>query len=85
MVSSYKCAGCNKEFVFQVVVGGDQRPAQVDDILLCADCGKPNIVTLEGTRLMTEEEFDNLSDDERRDMDFVQRSLYKGGMGKYDC
>lgn len=62
----------------EVVVGGDHRPPQIDDVLLCAGCGKPNVVTLEGTRLMTDEEFNNLTEDEAKDLGFVQRSLIQG-------
>lgn len=62
----------------EVAAGVDHHPPQIDDVLLCAGCGKPNIVTLEGTRLMTDEEFENLTEEEAKEMDFVQRSLIRG-------
>lgn len=77
MQTDRKCSGCNAEFILEVVAGGDKRPPQIDDVLLCAGCGKPNVVTLEGTRLMTDEEFNNLTKEEAKDMDFVYRSLIK--------
>jgi hypothetical protein len=75
---NYSCSGCNKEFAFTKGIDiVNLAPPQVGDILLCADCGVPNIVTLEGTRLMTDEEFKALDKEEAKDLDLAQRSLIK--------
>lgn len=46
-----------------------------DDILLCGACGQPSRVTLTGTALLTEEEFNSLDEDERNDLMFAQRAI----------
>ncbi len=51
-----------------------QKP-QVDDLLLCGSCSTINIVTILGTRMMTEKEFDALHPDEKKDLNFAQRAV----------
>jgi translation elongation factor EF-Tu-like GTPase len=80
--TDHQCAKCNKTFAMLAVVGGDHTPPQIDDILLCSQCGTPNVVTLEGTRLMTEIEFAGLKEDELKDLKFAQRGLIQGRNGR---
>ena len=82
MKIDYKCAKCNVELTTAVAAGVDPRPPQISDILLCAGCGMPNVVTLEGTREITEEEFAQLDPEEQRDLDFIQRSMIKEKLPK---
>lgn len=48
---------------------------KIDDIMLCGSCGMPSKVTLLGLRYLTDEEFNSLHEDERKDLDFAQRAV----------
>jgi hypothetical protein len=52
-------------------------PPSVGDILLCGGCGSINIVTLLGCGLMSDEDFKNLAEDERKDLDFARRAVVR--------
>jgi hypothetical protein len=52
-----------------------QAPPAFDDVMICGACGSISIITLQGTRLMTEEELLALSEEEQRDLTFAQRAI----------
>ena len=54
---------------------------QVDDLILCGGCGMPSKVTLEGTVMFTVAEFDKLSDDEKKDLEFAARAVTQKHVG----
>lgn len=74
---NYTCSSCNMEFTAAKPVDLIDSAPQIGDLMLCGLCGKPNIVSLEGLRLMTEEEFSSLSEDEMKDLVFAQRAIQK--------
>lgn len=48
-------------------------PPKVDDIMLCGACGHPSKVTLLGLVYITEGEYDKLSSEEKKKLNFAQR------------
>lgn len=48
---------------------------KLNDIILCGNCGMPSKLTLEGMKYLTDEEFMQLSEGERKDLDFAQRAV----------
>lgn len=50
------------------------RPT-LGDILICGGCGFPSKVTLEGTALMSDAEFRELSKEEVIEVNFAQRAI----------
>lgn len=47
----------------------------IGDIIICGACLAVNVVTITGTRLLSEDEFAELSPDEKRDLDFAKRAV----------
>jgi hypothetical protein len=54
-----------------------REPPKIGDIVMCGGCGFPNKVTLQGTELLTKEEFDALPLVERNDLTFAARAITK--------
>lgn len=54
----------------------DENPV-LGDLVLCGNCGEPNVITLTEPRALTEAEFDSLSADEKSDLSFAQRAIRK--------
>lgn len=48
---------------------------KVDDFLICGSCKTINIITLLGTRELTEPEFEKLHPDEKKDLAFALRAV----------
>jgi hypothetical protein len=52
-----------------------RTPPQIGDLLVCGGCGFISKVSLTGTMLITEPEYEALSYDEKRDLTFAQRAI----------
>lgn len=50
---------------------------QLGDLILCGMCGEANIITITGTRLMTQEEFAELTPEELKDLGFAKRAIQR--------
>lgn len=55
----------------------NDKPPQVDDLLLCGACGTVNCVCLLGTREFTYAEMQQLAPEEKRDLDFAVRAVQR--------
>jgi DNA-directed RNA polymerase subunit RPC12/RpoP len=74
---TYTCANCGMEQLDLKFTDLVEEKLRVDDLILCGGCGLPNKVTLEGLALLNQIEFELLSKDEKRDLDFAQRAIKK--------
>lgn len=72
---TYHCAECNMALLDLKPADLIAAPPKVDDILVCGACLLTNVVTVTGTRGMTEEEYNSLHPDERRDLAFAKRAV----------
>lgn len=48
---------------------------KIGDVMLCGGCGRPSIVELTGLRYMTDEEFNEMTPEEQKDLNFAQRAI----------
>jgi hypothetical protein len=54
-----------------------RTPPKIDDLLVCGGCGSVNKLTFLGPTLITKEEFNMLSEDEKKDLNFAARAVTK--------
>lgn len=52
-----------------------RTPPRIGDLAICGSCGNVSKVTLTGTELITKEEFNKLTEDEKKDLTFAARAI----------
>lgn len=75
--NEFKCANpeCGMTlFKLKAADLGEVTP-RTDDILVCGGCGGFSKVTIEGTAILTMEEFNKLNEEEQRDLRFASRAV----------
>lgn len=66
---------CKAELLDLKQIGTLHDKPEVNDILLCGNCGEMASVTTEGCRPLGQVEFLLLSKDEQRDLDIASRAI----------
>ena len=75
----HKCANkdCKMELLQAKCVDMLRLPPSIGDLLICGGCGAISKVTLEGTEMLEDKEFNELSEDEKKDISFAVRAVKK--------
>lgn len=75
---SYRCAATSCHAVLNNLVSLDSldtTKARFGDLIVCNNCGTPNVVELTGLRLLTEEESSTMPEDYRKELSKVHRKI----------
>lgn len=72
---NFKCANCTMQLLEHKAVDMSDAKPQIGDLLVCGNCGMPNIVTLTGAIIVPDEVMNALTKEERDDLLFAQRAI----------
>lgn len=75
---SYRCAAPSCYAVLSNLVtldSLDTTKAHYGDLIVCNNCGTPNVVELTGLRLLTEEESSSMPEDYRKELSKIHRKI----------